>query len=101
MSKYVPEVSAHEASKDGQKPQPRERKTGRLRKSAREGMTSQKTWPDKAAIGPVFPVSRYIQMNASRVVTGKAASNAASALCRLAISEMATISSAETKILTM
>ncbi len=70
-------------------------KTARVGNKASEGITSQKILIDSVATFWVSCVSRYSQINANNEVSGNDASKAAHTLLRLAISDTATNTAAE------
>lgn len=69
--------------------------------NTRDGRTSQKMLCAKAATGSLSPVSRCSQMKASSDVSGSEARSAAQSELRLAISETATITTADIATLIM
>jgi hypothetical protein len=68
---------------------------GKIRKNNNEGNTNQKTCSTNSAICTVGEPSIRIQTIANNVVNGKEANNAPIPVLRLAISDTATIISAE------
>lgn len=66
-----------------------------------DGITSQNICIERSAMRPDGVDSRWSQMNASKEVRGSEATKAARPECRLAISEMARISRADTAIFIM
>ena len=88
-------VAVAESPKLNQNSKPCLINTGKNIKNNKEGSTNQAIWQENAAIWVDSIPSKCIQIIASNDVSGKAASNAAKPLWRLAISEISTMSSAE------
>jgi len=83
-----------------QKCRPLESRAGKSKKNAREGSTSQKIERERSAIACVSVFSTYIQIKASKDVSGNEAMSAPTKELRLAISLTATIRDAERVSLT-
>ncbi len=101
ITKYAAAVAVMASARLTQKLQPARSSSGNTMNNTSEGRTSQKMLCAKAATGSLSPVSRYSQMKASSEVSGSEARSAAQSELRFAISETATITTADTTTLTM
>jgi hypothetical protein len=90
-------VAVTESPRLSQKPKPYLSSSGSDKNNTSDGSTNQKIWLESAAICKGSAPSKCIQIIASNEVSGNAATSAATPLWRLAISEISTMTSAETK----